>query len=128
MPQHVMPSIQTGGSYPEGPDRCSGWDGYRLVGGEQLYCASLRFIAFFPFSPFSFIFSPLVISLIIIIIGGSSCSFVLYLSYWTVLISTCGIYILMILLPSPPGVGGEGRRRRVSKRLRGSEAPARLKP
>ena len=47
-------------------------------------------------------FSSLVISLIIIIIGGSSSGFVLYLSYWTVLISTRGSYILLILLPIPP--------------------------
>ena len=51
-------------------------------------------------------FSSLVISLIIIIIGGSSSDFVLYLSYWTVLISTRGGYILWILLPNSPGVGG----------------------
>ena len=51
-------------------------------------------------------FSSLVISLIIIIIGGSSSDFVLYLSYWTVLVSTQGVYILSILLPIPPGAGG----------------------
>ena len=53
-------------------------------------------------------FSSLVISLIIIITGGSSSDFVLYLSYRTVLISTQGSYILSILfLPIPPGKGGE---------------------
>ena len=53
-------------------------------------------------------FSSLVISLIVI--GGSSSGFVLYLSYQTVLISTQGSYILSILLPIPPGAGG-GRKR-----------------
>ena len=52
-------------------------------------------------------FSSLVISLIIIIIGGSSSGFVLYLSYRTVLISTRGSYILSILLPIPLGAGGK---------------------
>ena len=51
-------------------------------------------------------FSSLVISLIIIIIGGSSSGFVLYLSYWTVLISAWGSYVLSILLPIPLGAGG----------------------
>ena len=55
----------------------------------------------------SFIFSPLVISLIIIIIGGSSSDFVLYLSYRTVLISTCRVYILSILLPILPEARGK---------------------
>ena len=72
-------------------------------------------------------FSSLVISLIIIIIGGSSSDFVLYLSYRNVLISTRGSYNPSILLPIPPGVGG-GRREGASERLRGSELPARLKP
>ena len=57
-------------------------------------------------------FSSLVISLIIVIIGGSSSGFVLYLSYRTVLISARGSYILSIFLPIPPGAGG------------GSELPA----
>ena len=75
-------------------------------------------------------FSSLVISLIIIIIiGGSSSGFVLYLSYWAVLISTRGSYILSILLPSPPGAGGRnGEKGGVSERLHGSELPAGLKP
>ena len=51
-------------------------------------------------------FSSLVISLIIIIIGGSSSDFVLYLSYRTALISTQGSYFLSILLPIPPGARG----------------------
>ena len=72
-------------------------------------------------------FSSLVISPIIIIIGGSSSDFVLYLSYWTVLISTRGSYIPSILLPILPGAGG-GRRGGVSERLRGSELPAGLRP
>ena len=72
-------------------------------------------------------FSSLVTSLIIIIIGGSSSDFVLYLSYLAVLISTRGSYILSILLPNPTGAGG-GRWGGVSERLRGSELPARLKP
>ena len=58
-------------------------------------------------------FSSLVISLIIIIIGGSSSGFVLYLSYRTVLISTRGSYILSILLPIPLGAWG-GRKGEVS--------------
>ena len=52
------------------------------------------------------VFSSLVISLIIIIIAGSSSDFVLYRSYRTVLISTWGSYIPSILLPIPPGAGG----------------------
>ena len=51
-------------------------------------------------------FSSLVISLIISIIGGSSSDLVLYLSYRTALISTWGSYIPSILLPIPPGAGG----------------------
>ena len=77
------------------------------MGGEQLYCASLVFLVFFSFSPFSFVLSPLIISLIIIIIGGSSSGFVLYLSYWTILISAHGVYFLLILLPTPLGVEGK---------------------
>ena len=72
-------------------------------------------------------FSSLVISLVISIIGGSSSDFVLYLSYRTALISTRGSYILLILLPIPLGLGG-GIRGRVSERLHGSELPAGLKP
>ena len=74
-------------------------------------------------------FSSLVISLIIILIGGSGSGFVLYLNYWTVLISTTGNYVLLSLLSFPReqgekrGGGGE-----VSKLLRGSELPAGLKP
>ena len=71
-------------------------------------------------------FSSLVISLIIIITGGGS-SFVFHFSYWTVLISTRGSYILSILLPIPPGVGG-GRRGVVSERLHDSDLLAGLKP
>ena len=52
------------------------------------------------------VFSSLVISLIISIIGGSSSDFVLYLSYRTVLTSSRGVYILLILFPIPPGAGG----------------------
>ena len=73
-------------------------------------------------------FSSLVISHIIIIIGGSSSDLVLYLSYRTVLTSTRGSYIPSILLPIPPGAGGGRGRGGVSERLRGSELPARLKP
>ena len=72
------------------------------------------------------VFSPPVISLIIIVIGGSSSGFVLYLSYWTVLISRRGTYILSIL-PIPLGAGGEWTWGE-SERLHGSELPAGLKP
>ena len=121
-----MPSTETGGSYPEGPDRCWGRAGYQSAGGEQLHCASLVFIVFFSYFPSSFIFSPHVISLIIII-GGSSSRLILYLSYWIVLISAHGIYILLILLPIPPGAGGR-KKEGASKWLHGSELPSGLKP
>ena len=87
------------------------------------HCCSL----FSFLSPSSFIYSPLVISLIIIIIGGSSSGFVLYLSYRTVLISTVGSYI-----DSPPHLSGsegwEVRREGASEQLCGSELPAGCKP
>uniref|UniRef100_A0A672TQV9 Inositol 1,4,5-trisphosphate receptor-interacting protein n=1 Tax=Strigops habroptila TaxID=2489341 RepID=A0A672TQV9_STRHB len=38
-----MPSIETGGSYLEAPDRCSGRAGYRSAGGEQSYPLPLLF-------------------------------------------------------------------------------------
>ena len=54
--------------------------------------------------------SPLAVSRIaVIILGGSSSGCVLYLRYWTVLISTRGIYVLSVLLPILPGAR-EGRR------------------
>ena len=69
--------------------------------------------------------SSLVISLTIIIIGGSSSGFVLYLSYRTLLIPVRGIYTLSILLPIPEEQGG---RRARSEQLRGSQLLAGLKP
>ena len=68
-------------------------------------------------------FSSLVISLLIILIGGSSSGFVLYLSYRTVLIFFWGSYIVSIPLPIPLGEG-RGRWGGLSERLRGSELPA----
>ena len=53
-------------------------------------------------------FSSLVISLIIIVIGGSSSDFVLYLSYQTVLISTRGLTFFPFSSPSLREWGEEG--------------------
>ena len=60
-------------------------------------------------------------------IGGGSSGFVLHLSYWTVLISTRGSYILSIPLPIPQGAE-RGRMGGVNKRLHSSELPAGFKP
>ena len=73
-------------------------------------------------------FSSLVISLILIIIGGSSSDFVLHLSYWTVLISAWGELHSFHSPPHPSGSGGEeeGGWGGVIEQLRGSELLAGL--
>ena len=88
------------GSYPEGPDHCSGRAGYWSAGAEQLYSLALLF------------------SLIGIIIGGCKSSFVLYLSYWTALISTNRSDNLSIILLIPLAAG-RGRRVGANEGLHG---------
>lgn len=68
-------------------------------------------LGFFPFF-FSFIFSPLVLSLS----SSSNSSITLYFSNWAVFISTHRFYILLILLP-----GGE-------QVAAGAELPPGFKP